>query len=194
MSNNGKAAQRKALVVGISDYTSLQQLDFCKNDGTEVYEVLSSLGYEISDKNKLVGEAKGEKVKDAIYDFFDDVRNNPDDTLLFYYSGHGVPDVDGDIYLASSDTDPDKPYRRGFSFEELRKMIQKSISTRVVVILDCCYSGSAKVSKGNEEDAAKIGRTTIDEKSRKPARRTRKIYFIRESSGTRSIRINNWRT
>jgi hypothetical protein len=99
--------------------------------------------------------------------FFDDVGNNPDDTLLFYYSGHGVPDVDGDIYLASSDTDPDKPYRRGFSFEELRKMIQKSISTRIVVILDCCYSGSAKVSKGNEEDAAKIGRTTIEERSRK---------------------------
>ena len=144
MSNNGKVAQRKALVVGISDYTSLQQLDFCKNDGTEVYEVLSSLGYEISDKNKLVGEVKGEKVKDAIYDFFDDVRNNPDDTLLFYYSGHGVFDIDGDVYLASSDTDPDEPYRRGFSFEELRKMIQKSISTRVVVILDCCYSGSAE--------------------------------------------------
>jgi hypothetical protein len=124
-------------------------------------------GYEISDKNKLVGEAKGEKVKDAIYDFFDDIRNIPDDTLLFYYSGHGVPDVDGDMYLASSDTDPDKPYRRGFSFEELTKMIQKSISTSVVVILDCCYSGSAKVSKGHEEDAAKIGRTAIDEKTRK---------------------------
>ena|SRR5436309_92995 len=46
-------------------------------------------------------------------------------------------------------------------------MIQKSISTSVVVILDCCYSGSAKVSKGHEEDAAKIGRTAMDEKSRK---------------------------
>ena len=22
---------------------------------------------------------------------------NPDDTLLFYYSGHGVPDVDGHL-------------------------------------------------------------------------------------------------
>ncbi len=30
-------------------------------------------------------------------------------------------------------------------------MIQKRISTSVVVILDCCYSDSAKVSKGNEE-------------------------------------------
>jgi hypothetical protein len=50
---NGKAAQKKALVVGISDYTNLQKLDFCRNDGTEIYEVLSSLGYEISDENKL---------------------------------------------------------------------------------------------------------------------------------------------
>jgi Caspase domain len=162
-----RSAQRKALIIGISDYTNLQKLGFCKNDGTEIYQVLNSLGYEISDKCKLVGEAKGEKVKDAIYDFFDDIRNIPDDTLLFYYSGHGVPDVDGDMYLASSDTDPDKPYRKGFSFEELTKMIQKSISTSVVVILDCCYSGSAKVSKGHEEDAAKTGSTAIDEKSRK---------------------------
>ena len=40
-------AQRKALVIGVSDYTNLQ-LDFCKNDGKEVYEVLSSLGYDSS--------------------------------------------------------------------------------------------------------------------------------------------------
>jgi hypothetical protein len=67
-------AQKKALVVGISDYTNLQKLDFCRNDGKEVYEVLTSLGYEISDKNKLIGKAMGTKVKDTIYDFFDDKR------------------------------------------------------------------------------------------------------------------------
>ena len=112
-------------------------MSICKNDGKEVCEILSKLGYEISDKNKLVGEADGEKVKDAIYDFFGDIRTNPDDTLLFYYSGHVVPDVDGDIYLASSDIAPDEPYRRGFSFEELIRMIQRTISLQVIVILDC---------------------------------------------------------
>ncbi|MGA9150392.1 MAG: caspase family protein [Candidatus Nitrosopolaris sp.] len=50
ISINGKSARRKALVVGISDYTNLEKLDFCKNDGKEVYKVLNSLGYEISDK------------------------------------------------------------------------------------------------------------------------------------------------
>jgi uncharacterized caspase-like protein len=125
---------------------------------------------------------QGEKVRDAIYDF-DNVNNNIDDTLVFYYSGHGVIvltkyilhqlkyivynfSVD-EVYLASSDTDPDKPYRRGFSFEELTRMIQKSISSSIVVILDCCYSGSAKISKGHEKDAAKIARIAIDEESRK---------------------------
>jgi hypothetical protein len=77
-----KTTQRKALIIGISDYTNLQKLDFCKNDGTEIYQVLSSLGYEISDKYRLVGEAKGEKVKDVIYDFLDDIRNIPDDTII----------------------------------------------------------------------------------------------------------------
>ena len=48
-------ARKKALVVGISDYTNLQKLDFCRNDGKGVYDVLTSLGYEISDKNKLIG-------------------------------------------------------------------------------------------------------------------------------------------
>ena len=36
--------------------------------------------------------------------------------------------------------------------------MQNTISTKVVVILDCCYSGSTKISKGSEDDAAKIGR------------------------------------
>ena len=78
-----------------------------------------------------------------------------------------MPDADGEMYLASSDTEPDKPYRGGFSFEELRKRMENTIATKVVVILDCCYSGSAKISKGNEEDVAKIGRLIIEQKSRK---------------------------
>ena len=159
-------ARKKALVVGISDYTNLQKLDFCRNDGKEVYDVLTSLGYQISDENKLIGKAMGTKVKDTLYDFFDNKRDNPDDTLLFYYSGYVVPDVYGDIYLASSDIDFDNPYKGGYSFEELTKVIQKCISTRVVIILDCCYRGSAMVTL-NERDSAKVGGYILDEKARK---------------------------
>jgi uncharacterized caspase-like protein len=166
MSINGKATRRKALIAGISDYSNLQRLDFCKNDGTEVHEVLNSLGFEISEENKLVGEVKWEKVRDTIYDFFVNNRNSPDDILLFYYSGYVVPDIYGDIYLASSDIDFDNPYRGGFSFEEFTNVIKKCISTRVVIILDCCYRGSAMVTM-NEKDSAKVGEYILDEKTRK---------------------------
>ena len=98
-------------------------------------------------------------------DFFTDVNNKAQDTLLFYYSGHGIPDVDGDIYLASSEIDPDAPYRRGFSFNELTKMVQRSVSIRIVTVLDCCYSGGAKLSKGHEEDEQNWGPSAIDNRA-----------------------------
>ena len=134
---------RKALVISVSDYakTTLQPLSFCKNDGRKMYDILYSLDYKISDKHKLIGYVKYETIRDAIIDFFTDPSNRAEDTLLFYYSGHGIPDDDGEIFFASSDIDPDAPYRKGFSFSDLTKMIQRSVSIRIVTILDCCYSG-----------------------------------------------------
>jgi Caspase domain len=130
-------------------------LPSCKNDGQEIFDILSSLGYEIHDS--LLGHVKWQKMRDSIYDFFNNKMISPDDTLLFYYSGHGIPDGDEDVYLAASEIDPDQPSKRGFNFDELTKLMRESISRRVVAILDCCYSGSAKLSKGHEDDAAKLG-------------------------------------
>jgi hypothetical protein len=159
---------RLAIVISVSNYTNskLQPLSFCKNDGQKIYELLNSLDYKIADNHKLIGEVKYESMRDAIIDFFTDVNIRASDTLLFYYSGHGIPDADGDIYFASSEIDPDAPYRKGFSFSELTKMVQRSVSIRIVTILDCCYSGAAKLSKGHEEDAAKLGIATIDNKAK----------------------------
>jgi tetratricopeptide (TPR) repeat protein len=49
--------------------------------------------------------------------------------------------------------------------KELTKMIQRSVSIRIVTVLDCCYSGAAKLSKGHEEDAAKLGTAAIASKA-----------------------------
>lgn len=105
-------------------------------------------------------------MKETIYDFFTDESIRSTDTLLFYYSSHGIPDTDGDVYLASSDINPRQPFRKGFSFSRLTDMMNRSISTRMVAMLDCCYSGAAKLSKGSENDAAKRGTTAIENKSK----------------------------
>jgi Caspase domain/PsbP-like protein len=130
-----------------------------------MYELLKSLGYEILEDHKLIGYVKNDTMKDAIDDFFDNRKTKADDTLVFYYSGHGVPAAEGNVYLASSEIDPDYPRRRGYPFYELTGLMQNSVSLRVVTILDCCYSGSAKLdkgSKGNEEDAARLGKAAME--------------------------------
>ncbi len=165
-SNANPNANSKALIIGISKYDNLQQLDFCSNDGNDIYNTLKSLGYNLSENNRLIGKISWNKMRDSIYDFFTDKNIKPDDMLVFYYSGHGVPDEDGDVYFSTSEIDPDVPNRRGFGFGELTKMMQKCISTKIVCILDCCYSGSAKISKGHEEDAVRLGIAALDKESR----------------------------
>src|SRR6187431_1274457 len=103
--------RKKALVIGISDYDDLMSLNLCKNDADELSRVLEKQGYELTDKNKLTGRVTAKTMREAIYDFFNDDYVKPKDTLLFYFSGHGLPDGFGNHYLAASDTAKDKPGR-----------------------------------------------------------------------------------
>jgi len=92
--------RKKALVIAVSDYDSsnLKSIEFCKKDGEEIFSVLKELGYEIPDERKLIGYVDSQILKNAVYDFFTNDQNKPDDTLVFYYSGHGVPDKWGMTY------------------------------------------------------------------------------------------------
>ena len=158
-----KETRKKALIIAISEYNDnhLRPLEFCKNDGERMYDLLVSLGFEISDNHKLIGYTQFDSMRRAIYDFFNNRKTKADDTLLFYYSGHGIPVSDGNI-LASSETDYYSPRQMGFSSYELTNLIQDSNSLRIVEVLDCCYSGAARIGKGSEEDAAKLGVTAIE--------------------------------
>lgn len=149
------AEAKWAMIVAVSKYDAgLTQLDFCENDGKDMIDVLNSHGYQIEEKYALVGKVDGTQMRETILDFFNDTRIRSNDIVLFYYSGHGVPDIDT-VYLTSSDTDPNFPIKKGFSFDELRIMMGRCISTKVVTILDSCYSGAAKLRKG-PNDAAKL--------------------------------------
>jgi uncharacterized protein YjbI with pentapeptide repeats len=157
--------KKKALIIGISDYDnlSLPHLEFCKNDGDEMSNFLQSQGYEIPKENKLIGKINHQIMRNAIIQFFTNENIKPKDLLLFYFSGHGLIEDNGDNYLATSEADPDRPYESAIPFDELTKMANRSISNKIVMILDCCYSGGAiKGGKGNPEDAANIGRDSID--------------------------------
>jgi hypothetical protein len=77
---------------------------------------------------------------------------SPDDLLIVYYAGHGSKSDDGnDVFLASYDAgDHDV---EGWSVNSIPGKINASKCSRVLWLIDCCYSGQAglaitKQSKG----------------------------------------------
>jgi hypothetical protein len=174
--------QKKALIIAISDYAFMNALEFCKNDGNAMYNILTSkpVGFDC-DGRKLIGQISHETLEEAIYNFFDRDNSTADDIMLFYYSGHGVPGA-RDIYIGSSEIDPNKPNRKGFSFTELTNEINSSDSMRMVTILDCCHSGTLNLAKGDENARAKVAMETIDEESRN-IQQGRGKYILAASQG-----------
>ncbi len=78
-----------------------------------------------------------------------------EDLLLFYFSGHGMLDAGGQLYLALKDTDFDAPRSSSLSAEFVRGAMDRTRSQRVVLILDCCHSGAfASGQKGVHGESA----------------------------------------
>lgn len=66
----------------------------------------------------------------------------PDDLLIVYYAGHGSKSEDGkDVFLASYDAGDDDV--EGWSVNSIPGKINASKCSRVLWLIDCCYSGQA---------------------------------------------------
>ena len=63
------------------------------------------------------------------------------DLILIYYSGHGSLDRHGNLYFATVDTEPDLLHATSVSAKSIQMLIGESHCRRIIVILDCCYSG-----------------------------------------------------
>jgi tetratricopeptide (TPR) repeat protein len=169
--NNKNKNIKKALVIAVSDYNYLESIEFCKNDGQEMYIVLKKNGYDIPDNCRLIGYVDSQRLKNAIYDFFTNEYNKPDDTLVLYYSGYCVLNMWGSLFLAPSDMDSDQPFKSGFHFDDLINLMLACNSLRVVTILDIYFS-RLQTSKGftdigGEEATTRIANNIFEKQSEK---------------------------
>ena len=82
----------------------------------------------------------GQLVEEEIEGFFADRK--PDDLLVLYLSCHGVKDQDGRLYFAATDTKLQRLAASGISSTFVNEQMGNSRSKRVVLLLDCCYSGA----------------------------------------------------
>ena len=145
--------RRVALLVATDRYrdTGLSRLAAPASDARQLAAVLRDTriaGFEVTTLyNKphyVVGRAIG--------DFYRDRRGN--DLTVLYFTGHGVKDEDGQLYLAMTDTDRENLPFTGVPSEQIRAAMEGSRSRQKVLVLDCCYAGAFPVGLGIKGDPA----------------------------------------
>ncbi|WP_448266878.1 nSTAND1 domain-containing NTPase [Nostoc sp. DSM 114159] len=155
------ASEWAAQVIGINyypEYTTLKPLTAAAEDAEKIAQQLELYGYRPfraqclpktlnpkgESKIDRQGAVKVQELREAIANLFNPPDPNPTpETALFFFSGHGwCKTVAGkeEIFLATSDVLPDAEIY-GIPLSWLGEQLQKSQAKRVVVWLDCCYSG-----------------------------------------------------
>ena len=89
-------------------------------------------------------------VGEAIADFYGEAGR--EDLTLLYFTGHGVKDDEGRLYLAMTNTRREALMFTAISGAQLNDAMDASRSRRKVLILDCCYSGAFPAGRTAKAD------------------------------------------
>ena len=146
-------ARRLALLIATYQHedSDLRGLTSPAADVDSLAEVLRDpaiAGFEVS----VLTNQPHHRVGEAIGRFYRDCRR--DDLTLLYFTGHGLKDEDGRLYLAMSNTHRDDLLFTALPAEQLDQAMNSGRSRQKVLVLDCCYSGAfpaGRIAKADTE-------------------------------------------
>ncbi len=141
--------KRYALVVGIGEYEHLKDLSKPGTDAEAVRDVLrASKNFE--NVALLNEKVTGDRLRSALKTLLWERGKHSD--VLIYFTGHGFTagedEEDTQGFLATQDCRIEVEgrrvlsARRGLSFRALNGLIAKAELSSLVMLLDCCHSGS----------------------------------------------------
>jgi hypothetical protein len=141
-----------ALVIGNSKYNDpkLAQLKTPEADSRALAKVLRAKRIGNFDEVASLIDQTEAKTRRAISTFLSNKK--PDDLVLIYFSGHGVLDGRGGLFLALKDTQINALNATAISSSFLSYEMDSCRSRRQILILDCCNSGAfARGAKGPQK-------------------------------------------
>jgi hypothetical protein len=134
-------ARRLALLIATSAFEdpTYKQLSAPRADVSSLHAVLADTAignYEV----KTLSDQPSHVLSEAIEEFFSEAERG--DHLLLYFSGHGVKDDAGRLYLIATNSRATRLASTTISAGFVREQMDQTRSRQVVVILDCCYAGA----------------------------------------------------
>ena len=146
---------RFALIIGNEDYRKFQtglQLDqnvlFARNDALVFKEyAINTLG--VLDKHTFVlTDATRGQMSREIERITELAKLTPNAEIIFYYAGHGLPDLETfESYLIPVDVAASN-LEDGIKLKDLYAKFASSKASRVMVFLDACFSGGGRGENG----------------------------------------------
>ena len=133
--------RRLALVITVDRYDNpgLGELAAPAADAQALAEVLGDPdlgGFELEFLHNPTSWRTNERVEGLLAD------RQPADLVLLHFSCHGLKDVNGELYLATTNTVPERLASTAVESAWINRVMQRSRAQRVVLLLDCCYGGA----------------------------------------------------
>lgn len=147
--------ERWAVIIGINDYQDLGKLTTPRNDAKALRQVLvESGGFAENRVILLTDDAADPQNRPTLATMRKRIENTaamtePADTLLIFFSGHGVTRKDETSGLERGYLVPmDGDVKNAVSLDWVKDVLSKARAKSKVLILDACHAGSAAKGVG----------------------------------------------
>ena len=130
------------LAIGINDYADVPDVPFADRSAEQFAKIVEKL-LGVQKQNTIVltnADATSGRLRGRLRTLLN--RLGPQDRLLLYYAGHGVPGKDGkNAYLLAQDGGPGSYEEPALRLEQLYADIAKSRVGAAKLFIDACFSG-----------------------------------------------------
>jgi tetratricopeptide (TPR) repeat protein len=114
-------------------------------------------------------------------------NRKPDDRVLVYFSGYGVVDDHGQLFLPCRNSDLERLSETAYAMTELHSCLEVCRSQQQVVILDCCFRGSFAKGMVSLADTDAIGQQMGSKRRAFLTSPWSLEYSFKHKSGERSL-------
>jgi hypothetical protein len=147
---------RWGLIVGVNQYDDMnhyRNLHVCDKDALALYNQLLSSGYQKERVRILTDNTPDElPTRDNVLVALKSIAQatEPDDLLLFFYSGHG-DEENGESYLISRSGKRLVLDDSAIRISRIKQIMEQSPARAKIIILDACHSGANIEGKGSKQ-------------------------------------------